>query len=415
MTTPAISYDSGLATPGSLWSETRRYDGTIIIPYHLVSQGNTVTRWSCMVRPASRKSRKDASGWRKPTDYNLTRENSAIHSSVVTEEVRDTVQETITTSYYYDGYQSSWRNSRPTFYDEHLIDRAVSAALLKLKDQKVNFGVAFGEYKETAELVSSVATRIAKGVRAFRSKNPRLWGQVVKNQRGVGRFRNPDGTYTLGKVGRIPQAWLEHQYGWNPLMNDVKGACEALSSKTSGGHPFRVCVKARANSPLNQTSVGYATNHNMSQLRLVRTGKNFCFVRLDYELNSPLLAVFSSLGLTNPLEIAWELLPYSFVIDWFVPVGDWLRTLDADFGWRFISGTTTQGYSYVTEGSGVISKPSGSSEVGSTGYVTSRQDVFSFSRSVNATSPRAGFPTFKNPLSVGHLANSLSLLLNAFR
>jgi len=30
------------------------------------------------------------------------------------------------------------------------------------------------------------------------------------------------------------------------------------------------------------------------------------------------------LGLSRPLTSAWELVPYSFVIDWFVGVGDWL-------------------------------------------------------------------------------------------
>lgn len=34
-------------------------------------------------------------------------------------------------------------------------------------------------------------------------------------------------------------------------------------------------------------------------------------------------------GLLNPLEVIWELVPFSFVADWFLPIGDYLSALDA--------------------------------------------------------------------------------------
>jgi hypothetical protein len=40
----------------------------------------------------------------------------------------------------------------------------------------------------------------------------------------------------------------------------------------------------------------------------------------------------SQIGVTNPLSLAWELVPYSFVIDWFIPVGDYLGSFDALVG-----------------------------------------------------------------------------------
>jgi hypothetical protein len=36
----------------------------------------------------------------------------------------------------------------------------------------------------------------------------------------------------------------------------------------------------------------------------------------------------NGLGLNNPVGIAWELIPFSFVVDWFVPVGKWLTAND---------------------------------------------------------------------------------------
>lgn len=48
------------------------------------------------------------------------------------------------------------------------------------------------------------------------------------------------------------------------------------------------------------------------------------------------------LGLDDPLGLIWELTPYSFVVDWFLPVGQWLSSF------RSIKGLTFQGgYTYV--------------------------------------------------------------------
>ena len=44
------------------------------------------------------------------------------------------------------------------------------------------------------------------------------------------------------------------------------------------------------------------------------------------------------LGIDNPLEVVWELIPLSFVADWFIPVGEFLRSLTATNGLVFHSG-----------------------------------------------------------------------------
>lgn len=416
MTTPAANIDSGLYTDGSQYSQIVNDNGTPNYPYHLVAQGQALTAWRAYIRPASVKSPMDASGWRKPTGYSLTAESSSFHSGGSVQQLfHDTIQKTLQTDYFYGGFQASWREQRLPIpgANSALERRATSSALLKLKNQSINFGVAFGEYKETAELVSSVATRIAKGVRAFRNKNPRSWGQVVKNQTSAainGRKGSPRGS-------GIPNAWLELQYGWNPLMSDVNSAASSLSSSASSGHPFRCHVKGRAKNDLSSTSWGTASSAANSGLLRVRSGQEFCLVRADYELASPLLATISSLGLTNPLEIVWELVPYSFVVDWFLPVGNWLSTMDADFGWRFLGGSVTLGNQYSVQGSGPIDRQINDPLDRQTfsGSCYSRQQVLQFVRRVYLTPPTAGLPTLKNPLSSGHVANALSLLAGAFR
>ena len=136
-------------------------------------------------------------------------------------------------------------------------------------------------------------------------------------------------------------------------------------------------------------------------------------VRLDYELESPLIATAAQVGMINPLEIVWERLPYSFVVDWFAPVGPWLNALTAASGWRFLAGTCT--VSRRLEQTGNFLKFQGDlpnvwSAGGAASYVNR---CFSISRTLYSSSPLPRFPGLKNPLSAQHLGNALALLSGA--
>lgn len=51
-----------------------------------------------------------------------------------------------------------------------------------------------------------------------------------------------------------------------------------------------------------------------------------------YTVENPLYRILSSVGLLNPAAIAWELVPLSFVFDWFYNIGDFLERQTADTG-----------------------------------------------------------------------------------
>lgn len=60
-------------------------------------------------------------------------------------------------------------------------------------------------------------------------------------------------------------------------------------------------------------------------------------------VSDPSVVTAGELGLTNPALVAWELVPYSFVVDWFLPIGDWLQAQTSLLGLSFsdLSITTT--------------------------------------------------------------------------
>ena len=154
-----------------------------------------------------------------------------------------------------------------------------------------------------------------------------------------------------------------------------------------------------------------------SSAKLECKSRQDVWVSLWYSLNNPGLATQSQLGLLNPLEIVWECLPYSFVVDWAIPVGAWMSSLTADAGFSFKGGSRSTKivlddvkvkdlrlWRYSSVGTRGWSEGSGPTLTGS---------AADFTRTCYLTSPVPGIYV-KNPLSALHVANAIALLMQAF-
>lgn len=284
--------------------------------------------------------------------------------------------------------------------DSNLQQQATTKAYLALKNQKVNLSVAFAERHETAELFSRAAERIAHQIKSFKKHNFKSFTKAAAVE-GTSRWR------------QTPKDWLEMQYGWKPLMADVSGACEAMSSREKDSKVFRAKVLGRAKRTDfdHYQLFGRGTTYQKLIIRRSHSART----ELLYQLSSPLLVPFVQLGITNPLELIWERVGFSFVVDWFLPVGNWLSSFDADWGWTFLSGSDT---SFVR----VTSSASNSDGISSDPrfWYENQQDLCSCNgvymrRNKLTEPPGVGLPHFKNPFSGVHVANAMSLLASAFR
>lgn len=113
-----------------------------------------------------------------------------------------------------------------------------------------------------------------------------------------------------------------------------------------------------------------------------------------------------SFGLINPAVLAWELIPFSFVVDWFAPIGNTLDALDAGVGVQFLSGTRTDHIS----GQGQVQW------AGNQGGLMIQ--TFRYKSLRRYTYGSFPIPRFylKNPFSGSHVATALALFRNlAFR
>lgn len=283
-----------------------------------------------------------------------------------------------------------------------LRSKAEVQALLQLKDQQVNLSQAFAERAQTSRLIGDNLLKIAKAA-VFAKKGLIRGAAEILTGPGKRKARKfPRQTNWRDPVRNMGSFWLELQYGWRPLLSDIHGAALQLD-KYYPPESYRVRVKGKAKE-LNeykflQNYPGFAPCNYHCQDHVE------CRVRLFYTPKlSGLQAAFGSAGLSNPLYIAWELVPFSFIADWAIPIGDWLNSLDASNGFTFRGGDRTEYRSRVSHLSGHLNSPSNYSAMkGFREYTRSDRHIYS-------DPPFAQFPSFKNPWGIEHGANSAALL-----
>ena len=281
---------------------------------------------------------------------------------------------------------------------------ALAAARVKLKNGSVNLGVAYGERKATSRQLGDTAKRMADAVRALRR------GEFRNAARRLGILSDPG----KPRGSNWTNHWLQLQYGWKPLLSDVYGACEALTRRPMSD--WNVTTTAYRSdhdqwtfySPPQSGSIGNLVNC----CSVVAERQRGVFVRIDATPVNDLTMSLTSLGITNPLLVAWELVPYSFVVDWVLPVGQWLDSLDALLGygpaWTSIS--SYRKTNWVDVG---LSKDYSATSWVHYNYIGTKELV-NVNRTATSGVPIPAFPRFKDPRSLGHMANGLSLLAQAF-
>jgi len=294
---------------------------------------------------------------------------------------------------------------------------AIQKLLTDLKDQKINYGQAFAERQQTIDLIGSTATRIYRSFRDLKRGDISSAAQHLGVQVGRRRRQAFNRGFARNQAQSVSRGWLELQYGWKPLLQDVYGAAEDLA--VSYVPQFqKVQTRKTLRRELNETidELG-GSQYYTGSYKTFLNGSARCTVRVGctFTVGDSTLRRASQMGLTNPATLAWELTPFSFVADWFLPVGNWINSWDSTLGLNFLDGyiTTFQFFSGTGTVAGSYAYKADNTQY--TKLYTSSYKIITVKREKLRSFPSARFPEFKNPVSVTHAANALALLFSIFK
>lgn len=291
-----------------------------------------------------------------------------------------------------------------------LKNRAISKAGQKVGDTSIDLGVAAAEARKTFKMFNLIVKDTSAAVVAIRR------GNFKKAANILGLKKVPRGV----KPGRrnFESNWLEYRYGWRTFMMDLDGAVRHLAETFVERPPILVAkarevdsrqvssttvVSAWANPPYPSTSVSWSgTSFNR-----VVTDTFTAELVYKYKINNPTASQLNQLGLVNLANLAWELIPYSFVVDWFVNIQETLQNMSAFIGKTCLDGTLT-----LIHEQEAVTKPLNIIYQGYTQTVTKAGYTRNWVRSYNRSkvSFLSVVPEFRLNLSVGKLVDAYSLL-----
>lgn len=232
--------------------------------------------------------------------------------------------------------------------DRILSENALRAKLIdRAKGAEWSIPVFVGEGRETVNLVLNAARTVGSAYRDLRRGN--LVGALASLgvQGTAAQRRRYHRQYGVDPTRAAANAWLSLTYGWQPLLNDAKNAAETLAEivNSEQNREIRVTATTRLT-----TSTRYP-NHGVSSspdIKVLRTDINKESCKGVWRCRPTNWNNVGSLGILNPAQVAWELLPLSFVADWFLPIGRFLEGLDVPMRFQHLGGSIGYRREYQT-------------------------------------------------------------------
>jgi hypothetical protein len=232
------------------------------------------------------------------------------------------------TGTYYDVYHFGL----PSSYHMSVLDSPSSASttaadnkakmyfLRKLMESQRTFqgGVFLGELRETLRQLRNPAKALRNSIDSYRREAKKRLRREKNYRRANRAIRN---------------TWLEYQYGWAPLMSDVKSGAEALARY---GQKLRypgifLVGRGDIDSNLDFVRTQNTASSNGCSFKYIKDTWSAASVKYYGMTTSipvnPITSAASIAGVMprDFLPTVWEIIPYSFLVDYFTNIGDMIQ------------------------------------------------------------------------------------------
>lgn len=212
----------------------------------------------------------------------------------------------------------------PSYDEQAKIDQAVAKAWAATDVTELQSLVTLAEGKKTVLSLISIFTRLIKILKKIK----RLDIKGLMNELSA---------------KELSDRYMELRYALRPLVYEVKGVAAALQTE-AGTKPNRLTFRGITTYQDDDVStvtipVTYSNFAGVWDYDIVRTTKweRNISVRAGVLTQLEQLNSLNIWGMTQPVESLWELVPFSFVVDWFFNVGDVLSAWTPNYGLKALA------------------------------------------------------------------------------
>jgi hypothetical protein len=144
------------------------------------------------------------------------------------------------------------------------------------------------------------------------------------------------------RIEQFSDNWLEVRYAWTPLLGDIYDAADvAAMGLNRNEHLNGMRTTSKHTGTWDKNELYWTTASAKNQFASEQAGgsyEQYETLEIAWSVTDKDYRADEALGLNNPALLAWELLPFSFVADWFLPIGRNLQQLTAFGGLKFHGG-----------------------------------------------------------------------------
>lgn len=274
---------------------------------------------------------------------------------------------------------------------------AGNKAMAGVNSTQFNAPLFIAEAHKTRALVPQIGELLVKTFRDGRRKLRR--GQLVGFYQATSK--------------NLANAWLIGRFGVTPLLYELQGACELLSKNV----PPRATARGNEHWSADTSSV-LNSEDSCGTWHITKTSRIEVAFRngILYEGGTSNLSHLARLGVTRPATVAWELVPWSFVVDRFVDISSWLDAIQYDGASRTLAawkGSKTT-LSITCEVTGFTPN----SDYGRTqrnSAFTGRASKISVVKNRSPWTPEASLPTWSPHFNIKHLGDYAALVRQRIR
>lgn len=192
--------------------------------------------------------------------------------------------------------------------------RAINSAYSKVDISEATALVSLAEAKKTIIGLADIMKRVYKIYRAIARLDAKALSRELSPKELANRY-------------------MEYRYGLRPLVFDAKSLINAFNTIRFDKKPrssFYARVQESGTSQSNHTFVV----NNWSTFDYTKTISRNVTVSAGVLTDIEILSNLQILGVDKIFESAWELIPFSFILDWFFNIGTTLAAWTPNYGIR---------------------------------------------------------------------------------